>query len=436
VRPAVSIARLAALIAALTPDAARAHGREPSLSQVDFDPADPAHMVVQATWGFLTTRDAGRSFTWQCADAAPFDRTKEDPPLVLFGSGVLVGGTLGGIVVSDPSACTWSAPSQGAPAHYVIDVTRDPANPRGALALESPGGSPDVLLRTSDEGRTWQLFATPNPAALTDRVRVAPSEPNFIYTSGVLSKTETEPRRGAVLFSRDGGQEFATTAIPLEEGESTAHLLAVDPRHAERVFVRMVRKVTDTVPERLLLSEDGGESFRVVLDELTEIVGFANSADGTTVWVGSWDGGLYRSDDSGLSFDPVDVQLRVRCLEAAGDVLWACLDGLAGQPALARSRDRGQTFEPVWRFADLVNESGCAAGTTVGDVCPSYWIDLTTDLGLATLDAGVGDSGTTVMPATRPTGSGCHAGTPRQGTCWVLVGVVALVSACRRRLSV
>jgi len=32
--------------------------------------------VVRATWGFITTRDGGETWTWQCADAVPFDRTR------------------------------------------------------------------------------------------------------------------------------------------------------------------------------------------------------------------------------------------------------------------------------------------------------------------------------------------------------------------------
>jgi hypothetical protein len=38
---------------------AQANGRFPSAGHVEVDPADPAHIVLRATYGLVVTRDGG-----------------------------------------------------------------------------------------------------------------------------------------------------------------------------------------------------------------------------------------------------------------------------------------------------------------------------------------------------------------------------------------
>jgi hypothetical protein len=45
------------------------NGRYPAASQIVVDPNDPKHLVVSATFGFLDSRDEGRSFNWLCESA-------------------------------------------------------------------------------------------------------------------------------------------------------------------------------------------------------------------------------------------------------------------------------------------------------------------------------------------------------------------------------
>src|SRR3954462_11155284 len=43
---------------------ALANGRYPAASQLVVDPNDPKHLVVSATFGFLDSRDDGKTFNW------------------------------------------------------------------------------------------------------------------------------------------------------------------------------------------------------------------------------------------------------------------------------------------------------------------------------------------------------------------------------------
>ncbi|MDQ3034610.1 MAG: hypothetical protein M3Y87_19530 [Myxococcota bacterium] len=436
------LALLAAVLAMPT-SSAHAHGREPALGHIAFHPTDRDLVVVRATWGFITTRDGGDTWTWQCADAVPFDRTREDPGLALFASGALVTATFDGLHRSDEARCAWS-PAEGAPTDaFVTDVIRDPTAPSIGWAISSPGMTPDVVHRSDDEGRTWTAVSMPHEAALTDRIRIAPSDGTRIYTSGVVPRSiDMELRLGMVLRSDDRGATFRALPVELIGEERTVHLLGVDPTDADRVFARAVRRVTDEVPERLLLSEDGGETWTTVL-ELLEIVGFAISEDGRTVWAGSWDGGLHRSTDGGLTFTPLDPSLRIRCLAHRAGELWVCADDFVSGFALARSSDGGDTLEPLWSFHDVVPDVGCPASTEVGTLCPMYWPDLVYDLqldGAVPPDGSLLDGGVAVDAGGDAGGGGCGCAvigssrpeTPRRGLLG-LVMLVALGAALARR---
>ena len=100
---------LAVLAAALAiPQSARAHGRQPSLGHVAFDPVDATHLVVRGTWAFLTTRNEASSFTWTCARAIGYDREIEDPRIVVLASGRVLASTFRGLARSDPTGCSYA----------------------------------------------------------------------------------------------------------------------------------------------------------------------------------------------------------------------------------------------------------------------------------------------------------------------------------------
>lgn len=443
----------------LLPSAALAHGREPSLGAIAFDPSDPDRIVVRATWGFISSLDDGETWTWQCASAVPFDRTREDPEMVISSGGHVLLGTFDGLVRSDARACSWEAPEPRLSDVYVVDVASDPSDPSVVWTVASSGREPDALFRSDDRGATWTMISSPHPTSLSDRLSVAPSDPNRIYMSGVIPRRSLLPTdagpadggasdagppldagdlplvpQGMFLRSDDRGETFLPLPQDLVEDERTFHVLGVDPTDPLRVFARAVRVVTDEVPERLMRSDDGGESW-VTAAERTEIVGFAMSDDGQHVWIGSWDGGLLRSDDRGVTFTVVDPDVRVRCLGWRPGELWVCIEGFSGDFALARSTDLGDTLTPVWAFEDATMDVGCPAGTPVGDICPMFWPDQITDLmldrdGSMSADAGVFDGGPGAEP---PTGCSCRAAAPSGARALPILALATLLLALARR---
>lgn len=449
---------LAALVAAtLTlPARASAHGRQPSLGQIAFDPVDPMHLVVRGTWAFLTTRDTGASFTWTCAHAIDYDRTIEDPRIAVFASGRVIAGTFAGLSRSDEAGCSYELATDPAVAGLlVIDVASDPFDPRAAWVATSPGDRPNTVLYTSDEGATFELRGSFDPGILLERVVPAPSDAMRVYTSGVALATATEPRHAYVWRSVDGARTFTPTELALidvdrtDYGERNVHVDVVDPTNADVVFAHTVRRTTDDMDERLFRSDDGGQSFTMVAS-MPEITGVVISEDGTHVWAGSWYGGFYRSDDNGLTFDTLDPTLAVRCLAYRSGELWICTDDVTGPFALGRSTDLGVTIEPLWTFRDSVNDVGCSACSQVGLECPAYWPDVEFDLGLpmddggvldmdasSCLDGSVPDAGATmdagsVVPPTSSCGCRAAGRSPSTGL-WPVLAAIAATRIVRRR---
>lgn len=414
-----------------------AHGREPVVGQVAFNPVDRDHFVLRGTWALLTTHDDGASFTWTCATAAGFDRLSEDPAMAITGSARVHLGTFDGLRRSSTLACDYADANPPAWGSYTIDVQNDPFDDRALWVAMSPGDAPNTLLHSSDEGESFEVLSSFEPGLLLERVRAAPNAAMRLYASGAIPRAGDEPRRAYVFASSDGGVNFSRTEVALLEGERNLHVLAVDPLDADRALVRVTRAVTDETPERLLLTEDGGETFRTVLETL-EIVGVAWAHDGGSVWAGSWDGGLHRSDDDGVTWTTIDADLRVRCLaereaQDGGRELFVCVDEFTNDYAVGRSYDDGETIEPLWGFADVTNDTGCTGCTVVGAVCPAYWPDVLYDIatigvedgGLPPGPADVGpvscgeagvyfDTGTradAAMVTTTPSGCGCRVGT-------------------------
>src|SRR5258705_13811429 len=48
---------------------ARANGRYPAATLIAFDPVDPRHFVLSATFGLVESRDGGKTFRWDCESA-------------------------------------------------------------------------------------------------------------------------------------------------------------------------------------------------------------------------------------------------------------------------------------------------------------------------------------------------------------------------------
>src|SRR5262249_15350823 len=124
-----------------------------------------------------------------------------------------------------------------------------------------------------------------------------------------------------LLRSNDGGETFESLSIPETQQHRRAYIAKVHPTDPNRIWVR----VYDPVGTRIIVTEDGGATFRNLFNGTDQLYGFALSPDGSQmafggpsdgIWVGGSDGvGLARRSD-----------VLPNCLGWTPAGLWACAD--------------------------------------------------------------------------------------------------------------
>ena len=189
----------------------------------------------------------------------------------------------------------------------VSDLVMDPGNPNKLLAgmweyrrwpwfFES-GGEGSGLYMSQDGGDTWRRLTAQDglPEGELGRIglAVARNDPRVVY-----ALVEASP--SALLRSGDGGRSWET--VNAERGVASRPFyyadIVVDPTNELRLF---------NLQSRLLLSENGGESFRRISDGVHSDFHalWINPSDSRHLYLGT-DGGVYISRDRGDSWRFVD----------------------------------------------------------------------------------------------------------------------------------
>jgi photosystem II stability/assembly factor-like uncharacterized protein len=413
-----------------------ANGRFPAADQLVVDPDDTSHLVLRATFGLLESRDGGQRWSWTCEAAVGY---VGDPAIAVLRGGGVLAGFFDFVSVSRDAGCAWSSTKLDARYRYAIDATLDVADPSRAwvVAGSVDGSLTTGLLLVNADGAIEQVLDL-GGGFVPVTVEVAPSDADRIYVSGLIENTSP-----IVLRSEDRGltwQRFdvsGTPALPL-------FISAVDPSDPARVYARLdgagatVASAVSDPSDHVLLSTDAGETWRTVFSVDADLLGFALSPDGQRIAVGAPGRGIYSASTADLDFQPVGQVVIPRCLRWVGDSLFACGQENMDGWTLARSRDAGLTFEPVWHQQEL-EPLDCSPSSTV---CQREWPDIARSI---QADPGVGVTATTgaiAAAGAAPMGAGVSVsdgrgcalgGGPRGQSGWtVLVAAVAGVVGRQR----
>jgi photosystem II stability/assembly factor-like uncharacterized protein len=409
---------------------AGANSKFPAADQLVVDPSDPSHIVLRTTFGVVSSRNAGASWTWVCESAVGY--VDFEPPIAVTGDGTILAGLLDGVRVSSVDGCGWSN-AAGIGALVVTDVSVSASDPATALAITVEMAQTRYY-ESSDQAKTFTEIGTPPPAgfaALT--VDMAPSDPNRIYLSGLTSDV---PPVGRFMRSIDRGQNWESFDIPGSDGIFSPYIAAVHPTDPDVVYLRL-----DGAPGRLLRSNDGGQQWTEIFKSAVgNLRGFALSPDGAMVAVGTEFDGLFRAPAGSTDFQQLS-QLPILCLRWTGAGLYACINEfLYGDGyIIGLSTDDGGSFEQLLELA-CIEPMECAAGTEAGDSCPAEWPALSEQLGsdscgVSETDGGTSAGGGQATVPTPPPGDDCdcaYPGAARGG--WRGLGLLAAAALawCRR----
>lgn len=259
-----------------------------------------------------------------------------------------------GVYRTDDGGLTWSH-LDSYPTDYAHSVLAHPAEANTVFV----GSEPAAVFRSSDGGNTWDEFAgfravpesaewgfhSPTRDSHVRDLRVAPNDPNCLYAGievgGMVSSHDggaswtqlpgldddihcvnlSENRPSSVYVatasapyrSDDGGSEWELINSGLDR-RYTLHIAAA-PQDADLVLVTVSSNARRSSPQ-FYRSTDGGRSWQLVAGlgegENPEdmVVAFEwDPQEANKVYAGTDGGGLFCSEDSGLSWQPLPVSL-------------------------------------------------------------------------------------------------------------------------------
>jgi len=375
---------------------AEANGRFPASNSVVFHPTDPNTIVVRVTFGLLVSKDAGASWKWICERGIGFSGV-EDPSYVVTPKGTLVAGTFEGVATSRDGGCDWSFVG-GKGATVLVDLTmRDDGEILGISSVYDKAGEGKSLfansvMRSTNDAQSFDpVLKGLDNTLLLESIEFARSDPKRVYVSAVRGEDKNS-RKGVLLVSNDGGATFTERDVGLIAGELAPFIGDVDPGRADRVYVRTAGQPDG--PSRLLVTDDGGKTFRMVLASAGPLTGFALTRDGSKVYAGGREAGVQSASAFDLGFTKI-ASIEAQCLGTTPKNLWACSNEKSGF-IVGLSENAGLAFNAKLHLADIA-PLVCGAQTSVGKECTKEWPKLRRELGLPDESA---------APATSSTGGG------------------------------
>jgi photosystem II stability/assembly factor-like uncharacterized protein len=430
--PAVALTLLASA------SSARANGRFPAANQLVVSRATPTSMVLRTTFGILFSQDGGATWDWVCEKAVGYGGT-EDPSMGLTKAGTVLAGTFEGLATSQDKGCSWAFAPDRLTQNVVVDLVVRPDAPATSLVLTNKFSKADDagtalfqsdIFVATDDGKTWAtLGPSLDPTVLFETLEVAASDPARLYVSGVRGNGMSE--QGVVLTSKDTGGTWKEALVPLDvTTERAPFISAVDPKNPDRVYVR----TKGSAGSRLLVSDDGAQTFHEVLKFQGDMLGFAISDDGQKVYAGGPKDGLHEASAAPLSFTQ-KTAIAIQCLAASGDTVYACSNEVSGF-ILGASKDDGATFSPVLHLYGVRGPLACGASTSEA-ACVADWPALRDSLGTPPSDGGA-DGATDGGGTSSGGGSskGCAYAAPSNGDGLAALGVlgaIAAIFAAKRR---
>jgi hypothetical protein len=446
---AATVSFIASTTVFLVSAPARANGRYPAASQIIVDPTDPMHLVVAATFGFLESRDQGKSFNWLCEAAIGEAGTEGfDISIAVTGNGNTVLGLLNGMATTRDGCTFQLAPELGG--QTIGDLTWSRSAPHqvvGYSLARIAGGYATQIVRSDDDGVSWTQVGPPLPASLTPlTIDVAPSDTKRIYFSGMADRTKNFI--SVLMRSDDGGATFQSIDIPGTEQQRMAFIAAVHPTQPDRVYLRVFDDREGILFTTIYMSADGGRTFEKIFAGTEQLFGFAISPDGTEMAFGGPADGLYVGAADGTNLSRRS-DLQPTSLTWTPHGLYATTDSNLTGFSVGLSTDSGATFHGVFKYQSICGQTTCGSRATA--VCRLQWDLVAPQLGVtcsapdgggadASADVNAGEGGVPdatigpIGPSNDDDSDGCAVARGRPSTTtWTSFAGLGLALLCRRR---
>jgi photosystem II stability/assembly factor-like uncharacterized protein len=236
----------------------------------------------------------------------------------------------GGVWRSDNAGRTWSPTFDGQPVASIGAIAVAPSDANviyvgsGEADFRSDLQQGNGMYKSTDAGRTWQRIGLSDTRAI-GRISVDPRDPGDVLVAALGHPYGPNPDRG-VFRSVDGGKTWRKTLFV--DNDTGAITVARDPQHPAIVFAALLqtrRPPWNVYPPSkgpgsgLYRSTDSGATWQPVRGggfpaEGLGRIGIAvapTNANRVYAIIDAKAGGLYRSDDAGATWKLVDGERRI-----------------------------------------------------------------------------------------------------------------------------
>jgi hypothetical protein len=349
---------LAALFAHAASLPVRADGAFPDADTILVAADHPREIILVTNFGLISSQDEGRSWTWSCEQTGnafgTYYQISLPPRHRIFTVADMR------VMFSDDASCGWTA-AQGLIADQAVtDVWVDRRLPDRVLAVGTEDQMIHTVIESMDGGTSFDVIRyQAAPGRSISGLETALTDPSTIY---LTAWGEGLPPAPVLVRSTDGGLSWEENDLTGQLGLGTLRLVAVDVADPARVFLLW----QGAEGSALAVTHDGGVTVAKTLIPQGVIRAFVQTPVGTILVASELERvpTLYRSRDSGRTFEVIPGPPHVRGLAERAGTIYAATDNFVDGFAIATSRDDGNTWHPLLVYADVAAIVQC-----VKDAC-------------------------------------------------------------------
>jgi len=287
--------------------------------------------------------------------------------------GALLVATTTGLKRSADEGCNWQGVAPFAETSAQA-LAAHPARPE-RVYLATYGMGQGGIHVTEDGGADWTTLMQVGDDDFLRALVVAPGKPEVVYAAGSVFDTKGNFKH-YIARSADSGATWMRMDAQVMNDELDVTLLDVSPSDENALLARASGANPGMVPERLLLSRDGGKTFSSPVS-IASILSASFSADGTGAWITGQDG-LWHSSDGLSTFAHVGETISMSYAIEHGGELWASgyyAGYVAAKDGIARSIDSGAHFERFMEFKDVAAPVQCDESSLTTSTCEMPFSD-------------------------------------------------------------
>jgi photosystem II stability/assembly factor-like uncharacterized protein len=214
----------------------------------------------------------------------------------------------GGVCISDDGGKSWTKSNTGMDETASTHILLDPTSPVNARVLYVAGFGRGVY-KSLDGGRSWALKNNGITQEEPFAWRLARSSIGTLYV--VIARRSEDGSignagDGALYRSTDGAEHWQPVSLP--EGTNGPNGLAIDPRSPDRLYLAAWARATGEHGDGggIFLSEDGGKSWKQVLDKDRHIYDVTVDPENSNVlYAAGFESSAWRSADRGLHWSRI-----------------------------------------------------------------------------------------------------------------------------------